>query len=149
MNAKTIKSMDVGSNAFFKEYTDFVPHDNDKLFVIDKPVFGNRTMLIRTKDTDKFILCINKHITKQILIENTKDYYQACKFITPEFIDYINELGLNFTIEDLKEIRHFFDDVKDKHLYTQYICDMYIKNYGFFLTEEQLNEAYKIYKKFR
>lgn len=139
----------IGSSAFFNKYEDFVPGDIDILSIFDEPIFGKHITTIKLDNKDIFVMYIGNELTTNHLINDIKDYYQACKFITPEFINYIHNQGINFTIENLKEIRHFFDEVKPKHLYTQYICDSYIENNGFFLTDEQLNKAYEIYKKFR
>lgn len=146
MNAKVIKKIKVGSSIFFNKFNDFTSGDNDWICILDKPLFGNEKHLLKKKNDDYLFLYINDSVLKRDLLKYTTDYYQACSFLSPEFIEYINNFGVNFTIDDLKTLRHFFNDVKPKHLYTKYICDAYIKNKGFYLTDEQLKEAYKIYK---
>ena len=66
------------------------------------------------------------------------------KFLVLEFI---NEL--NMTIEDLKTLKPLIERLDEKHLYEKVIYDSYIQNNDFYLTQEQLDEAYKIYKLYR
>lgn len=66
------------------------------------------------------------------------------KFLVPEFCEYIG-----FTIDDLKLFEDLFDKLDDKHKYEKCIYDSYMKNKCFNLTEEQKNECYEIYKKYR
>lgn len=63
------------------------------------------------------------------------------KFLVPSFV---KEIG--FTIEQLKELRHLRDSLDEKHRYEKYIYDCYIENDDFVLSDEQLKEAYKIYR---
>jgi hypothetical protein len=41
------------------------------------------------------------------------------------------------------------DKMDEKHMYLKTIYDFYITNNEFTLSEQQLNEAYKIYLKYR
>lgn len=149
MNTKVIKKIHVGSSIFFNKFDDFIPGDYDWVYIMDKPIFGKNKQLMKKSGNDYLFVCINDNILKNDISGYVTDYYQACTFLSPEFIEYIKSLGINITIEDLKQIRHFFDNVKDKHRYNKLICNYYIENNGFFLTDEQLNEVYDIYKKYR
>lgn len=142
MNISTTHKFIVGSNAFFNEFLDFDGgHDIDELYIIDYPMFGNNIGQLKVDNHDKFFLYDSG---KENIINNTHDAFEACKFIIPEFAKYIK-----LTIDDLKEIGNWYELLDDKHKYVKFIYESYIKNNDFVLTEEQLNEAYKIYKKYR
>lgn len=66
------------------------------------------------------------------------------KFLIPEF----NE-KFGITIEDLKGLSSLLDRLDDKHLYEKIIYDAYIENNDFSLTDEQRQNAYNEYKKYR
>jgi hypothetical protein len=77
-------------------------------------------------------------------VSNTGVMMKAGKFLVPEFNKYIG-----FTIEDLKSIHHFFENMDEKHKYNMYIYDAYIENGDFILTEKQRLAAFEEYKKER
>lgn len=66
------------------------------------------------------------------------------KFLVPEFN---KEIG--FTISHLKQLKPLVDKLDNKHLYEKVIYDSYILNNDFYLTEDQLMQAYNEYKKYR
>lgn len=66
------------------------------------------------------------------------------KFLVPEFI---NEM--NITIENLKQLEPLVSRLDDMHKYEKIIYDAYIENNDFYLTDEQLKDAYEIYIKYR
>lgn len=66
------------------------------------------------------------------------------KFLVPEFIK-----DLQITIDDLKLLKPLTDSLDDLHKYEKVIYDAYITNNNFYLTEEQLQNAYDVYLKFR
>lgn len=142
MNVKAIHKITVGSNAFFKNITDFKNgHDKDLLYIIDYPLFGNNVQIIHKNDIDKIFIY---NSGKENLIKNVTHEFEACSFLVPEFAKYID-----LNIEDLKRLEPWFDKLDDKHKYEKLIYKYYLINNDFVLTEEQLNEAYKIYKKYR
>ena len=65
----------------------------------------------------------------------------AGKFLSPELAEY-----MNITIDDLKLFQSAFDNIDKRHTYEKVIYESYIKNNAFVLTDEQRNEAYKLYK---
>lgn len=139
-----MKQIIVGSNAFFKKFKDFEPHDLDTLELIDNPTKFKINRQIRLNGN-----CILQW--KRMSAREFVDYHKNCKaglfigkFLVPEFIKEID-----LTIDLLKELEFMISLLDDKHLYEKVIYDAYIKNNDFILTEEQLLEAYKIYKKFR
>lgn len=142
MNAKTICEFTVGSHAFFNKLPDYKGnHDIDILYIIDYPIFGDHITIIHKKDIDTIFLY---NSGKENIINNVINYYEACTFLVPEFAEYIN-----LEINDLKKLEHWFNKTDDKHKYVKIIYDSYIKNNGFYLTDEQLSEAYELYKKYR
>lgn len=130
----------VGSNAFFKKYKDFNPHDVDILILEDNPLDYKIQQQIRLKGNCYFKW---KRMTPQEYI----DYHKNCsglflgKFLIPEFC---KEIG--FSINDLKKLNHLKELLDAKHEYEKIIYDSYIENNGFYLTDAQLEKAYNIYK---
>ena len=66
------------------------------------------------------------------------------KFLVPEFI---KEVGI--TIDHLKQLSSLIERLDDQHKYEKVIYDSYIANNDFTLTDEQLNDAYNTYLKYR
>lgn len=141
MNGNIIKSINVGSQVFFSNIPNYTSKDKDILHVIDYPIFGETIQIMRKDNKDEFLMY---NFGKDTLIELTKDPIQVGKFLVPEFAEYID-----LNIEDLKRLEPWLDKLDDKHKYERIIYDSYIENNGFFLTDEQLNKAYEIYKKYR
>lgn len=141
MDVKEIKTIIVGSCAFFNKFKDFNSKDTDILHILDYPIFGETIQVIRKNNKDEFLMY---NFGKNKLIELINDPLQVGKFLVPEFVEYID-----LNIEDLKRLEHWFDKLDDKHKYERIIYDSYIENNGFFLTDEQLDKAYEIYKKYR
>lgn len=141
MNVNVIKSINVGSQVFFSNFKDYTSKDIDILHIIDYPIFGKSIQVMRKDAKDEFLMY---NFGKNKLIELINDPLQVGKFLVPEFAEYID-----LNIEDLKRLDHWFDKLDDKHKYERIIYDSYIENSEFFLTDEQLNKAYEIYKKYR
>ena len=66
------------------------------------------------------------------------------KFLVPEFN---KEIG--FTIEHLKQLEPLVNKLNDDHKYEKIIYDAYLSNNDFYLTDEQLQDAYNEYLKYR
>ena len=141
MDANVIKSIKVGSQVFFSEYEDYIIHDNDILHIINYPIFGETIQVMRKDNNDEFFMY---NFGKDKLIELISEPIEVGKFLVPEFAEYI---GLH--IQDLQKLKPILNNIDDKHSYQKIIYKYYLINNGFFLTKEQLDEAYKIYKKFR
>lgn len=136
-----LKEFVIGSKAFFSSFEDFVPKDEDILTICDEGLDKLDCFMCRLKGKDYFFY---KENTKDNYIESTIsscDNIKAGKFLVPDFANYI---GL--TIEDLKKLEICFNNIDEKHQYEKIIYDGYVENNGFFLTDEQLNKAYKSYK---
>ena len=132
MNINVIKEFKIGSSIFFDSYSDYTQKDIDILAITDLPLFGKPMMNMKLKDKDIFFMCIEDN---SVMLDKTLKSgvnMRAGKFLSPEFAEYI---GL--TIEELKKL---------KHMYEKVIFDSYIKNNGFFLTNEQRLMAYEEYK---
>lgn len=67
-----------------------------------------------------------------------------CSFFNPNFCREIN-----FTIEDLKELKFMADEMDPKHAYLSMIYNYYIENNKMELTQEQRDTAYAEYKRER
>ena len=139
---KPIKTFRIGSRVFFEGMEGFSPKDTDEMCIMDSFCFKSNSIHcngLHGKDVFFF-----RNMTKEQFKEDVmKDKLPmaAGKFLVPEFVDY-----LGFTIEDLKEFEDKFNHIDDKHAYEKLIYDSYINNNGFFLTEQQRQEAYEKYK---
>ena len=138
---KPIKTFIIGSRAFFDGIEEFIPKDNDELCIMDEFPIRSNTLNLHIKGKDVF-LCRN--MNKEMFIKDALDCkipMRIGRFLVPSFAEYI---GL--TIEDLQKLQSLIDNIDEKHTYERIIYDSYIKNNGFFLTEEQRNDAFKEYK---
>jgi len=134
----------VGSNAFFKSFDDFKPHDEDILFLYDK--LDQINLQVRLHNKNKCIFEW-KRLTPDEYIKYHKEHQCGIfigKFLVPEFV---KEIG--FTIEHLKQLEFLLDLLDEKHQYEKLIYNYYIENNDFYLTNEQLAEVYKTYKLFK
>lgn len=144
MNINVIKEFKIGSSIFFDSYSDYTQKDIDILAITDLPLFGKPMINMKLKDKDIFFMCIEEN---SVMLDKTLESgvnMRAGKFLSPEFAEYI---GL--TIEELKKLKPMFDDIDEKHMYEKVIFDSYIKNNGFFLTNDQRLMAYEEYKRQR
>lgn len=144
MNINVIKEFKIGSSIFFDSYSDYTQKDIDILAITDLPLFGKPMMNMKLKDKDIFFMCIEEN---SVMLDNTLESgvnMRAGKFLSPEFAEYIE-----LTIEELKKLKPMFDDIDEKHMYEKVIFDSYIKNNGFFLTNDQRLMAYEEYKRQR
>ena len=134
----------VGSNVFFKDIKGFKSKDTDVLELVDNPTDFKYLRQFRFKDKCVFQwrnMPVDEFIDAELLMNVPMS---VCKFLCPEFIEL---KGL--TIEQLKRLQPLVDKLDEKHLYLKTIYDFYIINNEFTLSEQQLNEAYKIYLKYR
>lgn len=131
----------VGSQYFFKGFSDFVPKDLDELILEENPKDYKIKMQITGKGK-----CLFKwrKLKPQQFIEYTKLPMELGKFLVKEVCQ---EIG--FTIEHLKQLKPIVDKLDEKHLYEKVIWESYIENNDFHLTNEQLSKAYECYKKYR
>ena len=131
----------VGSQYFFKGFSDFVPKDLDELILEENPKDYKIKMQITGKGK-----CLFKwrKLKPQQFIEYTKLPMELGKFLVKEVCQ---EIG--FTIEHLKQLKPIVDKLDEKHLYEKVIWESYIENNDFYLTNEQLSKAYECYKKYR
>ena len=130
----------IGSKAFFTGFEDFRPVDTDILIIDDNPDF------VQTKsymDGDMHYVYWAE-MSKEQMMEEHKHIYNGRyiqKFLVPEFVEY-----LGFTIEDLKSLGFLLDRLDDKHTYCRTVYNYYIENNSFTRTQEQLTQAYEVYK---
>ena len=131
----------VGSQYFFKGFSDFVPKDLDELILEENPKDYKIKMQITGKGK-----CLFKwrKLKPQQFIEYTKLPMELGKFLVKEVCQ---EIG--FTIEHLKQLKPIVEKLDEKHLYEKVIWESYIENNNFYLTNEQLQMAYEEYKKYR
>lgn len=134
----------VGSNVFFKDIEGFNSKDIDILELVDNPTDFKYLRQFRFKDKCVFQwknMPVDEFIDAELLMNVPMS---VCKFLCPEFIKL---KGL--TIEQLKRLQPLVDKMDEKHMYLKTIYDFYIENNDFILTDEQLNEAYNTYLKYR
>lgn len=134
----------VGSNVFFKDIKGFNSKDTDILELVDNPTDFKYLRQFRFKDKCVFQwrnMPVDEFIDAELLMNVPMS---VCKFLCPEFIKL---KGL--TIEQLKRLQPLVDNMDEKHMYLKTIYDFYITNNDFTLSEQQLNDAYKMYLKYR
>ena len=142
---KVVKKIRCGSSVFFDKFDDYNSKDVDWLVFVDK-IPGNQLMW-RLKIKDDDLMMFKVGTTKQQHIDmvfDTNVPLKVGKFLVPEFNEYIG-----FGINELKQFKDFFGKLDNLHKYQKVIYDAYIKNKSFTLTDEQLNNAYAEYKKYR
>lgn len=134
----------VGSNVFFKGINEFKSKDIDILELVDNPIGFKNQRQFKFKDKCVFQwrrMSVNEFIS--VTLSNNVPM-EVGKFLVPEFIEI-----MNITLDDLKKLQPLVDNLDDHHKYEKVIYDSYIANNDFILTDEQLNEAYKMYLKYR
>ncbi len=146
MIMKPILTYKIGSSYFFKNYEDYLQKDNDELCIMDSfPDFIKTNVLNMKKDGDDVFFY--RDMGKDEFLKETLESgvpMKVGKFLIPEFSEH-----LGVTIEDLKILESLFDSLDDKHSYEKIIYNAYLENGGFWLTKEQLDNAYSDYKKKR
>ena len=145
MRIESIAKFKIGSTAFFGEYEDFTPKDEDELHVMSCKLFGNsNSYCIKADGTD---IIIYSPLSKDEFIENDlndKDPIKVGKYLVKDFCEYIG-----MEVNDLKRLKPLIDNIDEKHSYEKIIYDAYIENNDFKLTDLQRYKAYEKYKKTR
>ena len=134
----------IGSKYFFGCYKDFNSHDVDYIVFEEEPKDYKNVRNLRGNGQDIFFW---RKMSPSEFISFTLTSgtpMQIGKFLIPEVV---KELG--FTIEDLKKLWPLVKHLDDKHKYEEIIFKSYLENGEFSLTGEQLDNAYKEYKKYR
>lgn len=133
----------VGSRAFFQKMENFNPKDLDVVEIVEGYSFKHvRQFRLRNKCVFQW-----KRMTADEFVDATIERnipMEMGKFLVPEFI---NEIGL--TIEQLKRLQPLVESLDDMHKYEKVIYDAYVENNDFVLSDEQLNNAYNEYLKYR
>lgn len=137
------KQMMIGSRAFFDGMPEFAPKDTDTfVWVADPKGF---THYRQTAISGQHIIEWRAMPKDELLKYSMRDKANGLefgKFIVPEFADLV---GL--TIDDLKRLRdHYADRIDANHRYQLVICEAYLDNGAFTLTDEQRETAYQAYR---
>lgn len=138
------KKIQVGSKAFFSQYEDFEPRDNDFVEIHDD---ADLDFWVTNEDGEHIF-----HFKRMGKIEfidfecnrARKFPLVVSKFIVPELIEHF---GIN--LEDLFICISLFNNIDRRHQYVKFIFECYLKNSDFILTDEQRDEAYCLYKEAR
>ena len=134
----------VGSKYFFEKYPDYQSKDTDILIVEDEPSHQfpyKHMMIIRGQGKDIFYY---KRKTAEEFVDYTLELnvpMSIGKFLIKEFCE---DFGL--TIDHLKRLKDLADRMDEKHLYVQYIYNVIVENGRWDLTDEERDEAYKLYQ---
>lgn len=134
----------VGSNYFFKDIEGFSSKDVDYLILEYRPkgykvqyqLTGKGQCLFKWK-----LMSVDEYISHTL---ESKLPMEAGKFLVKQ-VAY----AIGMKIDDLKKLAPVFEKIDDKHKYQKTIFESYIKNNGFYLTEEQRLKAYEEYRKYR
>lgn len=140
------KKIIIGSRAFFEGMPEFTPKDTDTLvWVADPKGFTNYR---QTSISGQHIIEWRAMPKDELLAYSMRDKANGLefgKFLVTEFAELVE-----LTIDDLKRLRAYYaEKIDDKHRYQLAICDAYIANNAFTLTDEQREEAYAIYTQAR
>lgn len=133
-----------GSQSFFSKFDDFKSKDKDIIILVDNPMDFTQVKQISNGSICKFYIA--RHTPEDYIswYLQTKTPMSVIKFLNKDFCDEIK-----FTIDNLKELAPTFERLDDKHKYAKVIFDAYIENNDFILNDEQLNNAYEVYKQYR
>ena len=137
----------MGSNYFFKDYSDFKIKDTDYWMLVEDADFETFRKIKSMTRPYKEYFYFRKFDTVDKWIEialNSPLSLVVGKFLIPEFCA---EIG--FTIKDLPKLKPLIDTLDEAHLYEQVIYESYLKNGAFYLTQEQRDLAYTKYKEAR
>ena len=134
----------IGSQYFFSCYPDFTSKDIDEIQIIETNEFSHMRQIT---GQGRCLFQLKKYPSKEEYIN--WDLYANLgmavgKYLIPEFC---NQIG--FTVEDLPKVKSLLTKLDDKHKYEEIIYNSYITNGSFTLTQEQRDEAYKLYKESR
>lgn len=136
----------VGSSYFFSQYPDFMAGDIDEVEFEEHPKLYKNVLQFRKNDRTRCLFKWRK-MSPDEFVEytlNSKLPMEIGKFLVPEVAEY-----LGFTLEHLEKLRPVSNRLDGRHLYEKVIFDSYLENGGFFLTDEQRNAAYELYKRYR
>ena len=134
----------VGSNVFFKDIEGFTSKDVDILEFVDNPTdFKN---VRQFKFPNKCVFQWRKMpIDELIDVTLFRNFpMEIGKFLVPEFIK-----EFKLSIDDLKKLEPIVAKLDDKHKYEEVIFRSYLENNDFILTDEQKEEAFRIYNNSR
>ena len=134
----------VGSNVFFKDIEGFTSKDIDILEFVDNPTdFKN---VRQFKFPHKCVFQWRKMPVNELIdITLFRNFpMEIGKFLVPEFIK-----EFKLSIDDLKRLEPIISKLDDKHKYEEVIYNAYLENNDFVLTDEQIQEAYRVYNKYR
>lgn len=141
---KTIKTFAIGSRVFFSGMEGYVSKDKDEIALLDEFTLKGNVLNIKLDGKDIFFF---RNMDKEGFIQdalNSGVPMRVGKFLVPEFASH---LGLNMA--DLKRLKPLIDAIDEKHEYERVIYDAYLENGGFFLTDKQRENAYRVYKEKR
>jgi hypothetical protein len=130
----------VGSSYFFGE-----GHDIDEVEFEEHPKLYKNVMQFRKRDKTRCLFKWRK-MSPDEFVEytlNSKLPMEIGKFLVPEVAEY-----LGFTMEHLKRLAPVVDRLDGKHKYERIIYEAYMENGAMFLTPEQRDLAYAVYKSF-
>ncbi len=145
-----VKRFLIGSKAIFSGYKNFddITTDTDILIIDDKPTDYDIETQYHDPDDDTIHYIRWKNMSKdELLFHHVHNVYMGTfiqKFLVPEYAEY-----LNLTIDELKSMERLLEFMDSKHEYEKVVFHAYVENNGFFLTPEQKEEAFQVYKKCR
>ena len=131
----------VGSSYFFGEQGT----DIDEVEFEEEPRLYKNVLQFRKKNGKRCLFKWRK-MTPEEFVEytlNSKLPMEIGKFLVPEVCEY-----LGFTLDHLKQLAPVVERLDDKHAYERIIYEAYMENGAMFLTTEQRDLAYAVYKSF-
>lgn len=140
-----MKTFITGSAAFFSNIEGFHPNNIDIISFYDSEKQKNRVHILMKNGSKYYNYVKSTYMTElyQCMMRGRKICYMA-SILIPEICEY-----LNITLNDISRFEMFRNDCDDKYQYLWKIYDFYKLNGKMELTNEQLQEAYEMYKEER
>ena len=134
----------VGSHAFFDNIKGFHSKDYDYLELIQDPKGFKqyKEQHLRGVCTFSYKLKLASEMIQDVI--NNSDALQIGKFLVPEVVE---ELGM--TVADILPLEPLLQKLDKEHQYYKVIFEAIKSNNSFTLTDEQITQAYQIYKEAR
>lgn len=131
----------MGSSYFFSSLPNYRVKDEDELILMTGWIPAD-TNVLNLKDGNKDTFFYKFMHKNEFILDTLRSgvAMRVGKFLIPEFAIYIG-----MTIKDLERLGPVFTNIDAKHRYEKVIYDAYITNGGWWLSDEQRQEAYNEY----
>lgn len=134
----------VGSKAFFGAIDGFTGTDSDYIELVENPQGFQWRREIRMRGTDTFQYRKESPMKMVQRTLESGDPLLVGKFLIPEF-----SAAIGATVQDIAPLEPLLAKLDKKHEYVAYIFRAIMDNGTFEITDQQRDEAYRIYTEAR